>query len=374
MPSFAAPAKAQAAGGGSPAAFQISKPAAMCGVSKQPLMIFCITYDKAICVSCAIDPARCKSHDTRQLASIVSCVRDAHAAWLQLRDGRPQQLHAEIERVDAAAEAAIQAIREEAEELKVELQRACVGELEGRLEEQAQLLADVEIAAASPEAAVAGSEACRCLRTAVTRGPRAPDEGCGGGRFEAVAAAAAGGGGGCGGGASGARVRRLGRIVVKGFAAAVRPRAVGAVAAVGAGFQRAFSSKGAGNGQFNRPFCAAFDHEGNVAVSDLDNHRIQVMRYSDGQHLRTIGQQGAGNGQFNQPYGVALDGAGHLIVAEYGNHRLQVLNYADGSHVRTIGSYGSGIGQFGYPSGVAIDGDGRIIVCDPGNNRMQVLQ
>lgn len=51
-----------------------------------------------------------------------------------------------------------------------------MGELEGRLEEQAQLLADVEITAASPQAAVAGSEACRCLRAAVTRGPREPDE------------------------------------------------------------------------------------------------------------------------------------------------------------------------------------------------------
>ncbi len=29
-------------------------------------------------------------------------------------------------------------------------------------------------------------------------------------------------------------------------------------------------------------------------------------------------------------------GAGHLVVVEYGNHRVQVLNYADGSHVRTI--------------------------------------
>jgi hypothetical protein len=85
------------------------------------------------------------------------------------------------------------------------------GGLEGTLQEQAQLLADVEIAAASPEAGVAGSEACRCLRTAATRGPRAPGAGAGGGRFEAVAG---GGGGGlvevaCG------RGRRLGRIVVR---------------------------------------------------------------------------------------------------------------------------------------------------------------
>ncbi len=62
------------------------------------------------------------------------------------------------------------------------------------------------------------------------------------------------------------------------------------------------------------------------------------MRYSDGQHLRTIGQQGAGNGQFMNPWGIALDGAGHLVVVVHTNQRVQVLNYADGSHVRTIGS------------------------------------
>ena len=97
IPSFAAPAKTLGAGGGCAAAPQVSKPAALCGFSKQPLTVFCMTCDKAICASCAIDVARCESHDTRQLSSIVSCVRDAHAAWLQMRNGRPQQLQAEIE-------------------------------------------------------------------------------------------------------------------------------------------------------------------------------------------------------------------------------------------------------------------------------------
>ena len=184
IPSFAAPAKPLGA------APQILKPFAMCALSKQPLMVFCMTCDKSICVSCAIDPARCKSHDTQQLSSIISCVRDAHASWLQLFAARPQQLQAQIQRVDAAADAAIESftleVRQEQAQLKAELQRACVGDLEVTLQEQAQLLADVEIAAASPEAAVAGSEACRCLRAAVTRGSQAPDAGCGGGRFESV--------------------------------------------------------------------------------------------------------------------------------------------------------------------------------------------
>jgi tripartite motif-containing protein 71 len=69
-----------------------------------------------------------------------------------------------------------------------------------------------------------------------------------------------------------------------------------------------------------------------------------------------------------------LDGAGNIVVADYENHRVQVLRYSDGSHVRTIGSEGRGNGQFDCPYGVLIDGEGRIIVSDCSNHRIQVLQ
>jgi DNA-binding beta-propeller fold protein YncE len=91
--------------------------------------------------------------------------------------------------------------------------------------------------------------------------------------------------------------------------------------------------------------------------------------------LRTIGSAGNGAGQFNEPRGVAFDGAGNIIVADCFNHRVQVLRYSDGRHVRTLcGSQGSGNGQFNGPWGVAVDGQGRIIVSDCYNNRIKVLQ
>jgi len=149
---------------------------------------------------------------------------------------------------------------------------------------------------------------------------------------------------------------------------------LGGVAGAGAGFVRAIGSRGAGDGQFNQP-CGgvAFDGEGNLVVSDCDNHRIQVFRYIDGAHLRTIGSFGAGNGQFNYPWGIAFDGAGHIIVSECFNHRVQVLRYSDGAHVITIGgSQGSGNGQFDYPRGIAVDGEGNFAVYDSDNYRVQV--
>jgi len=70
------------------------------------------------------------------------------------------------------------AIREEAAELKLELQRACVGDVAGVIREQAQLLADVELAAASADGCVEGSEAARCLLAAVHTRPSAAAAGC----------------------------------------------------------------------------------------------------------------------------------------------------------------------------------------------------
>ncbi len=97
-----------------------------------------------------------------------------------------------------------------------------------------------------------------------------------------------------------------------------------------------------------------------------------MQRWSAFAHYRQ--QRGSGAGQFNGPCGVAFDSAGHIIVADWLNHRVQVLRYSDGSHVRTIGSLGCGNGQFSSPYGVLIDGQGRIIVSDSCNHRIQVLQ
>jgi DNA-binding beta-propeller fold protein YncE len=144
----------------------------------------------------------------------------------------------------------------------------------------------------------------------------------------------------------------------------------------GGSYIRSIGSKGSGNGQFGEgDGGVAFDGEGNLVVADNGNHRVQVLHYSDGAHVRTIGSEGTGAGQFYHPSGVAFDAAGHIVVVERGNHRVQVLRYSDGAHVRTIGNQGSGNGQFYSPcGGIAIDSDGRIVVADTGNHRVQVLE
>ncbi len=52
---------------------------------------------------------------------------------------------------------------------------------------------------------------------------------------------------------------------------------------------------------------------------------MQVLRYADGAHVRTIGSYGSGNRQFSSPYGgIAIDSDGRMVVADYGNHSVVV--------------------------------------------------
>jgi hypothetical protein len=138
----------------------------------------------SICTNCVIDSSRCKSHNTRPFDAILSGIRDTHAAWVALLEGRPEKVQAECNRVTAAADAAVQAIRAEEADLKQQLQRVFVDELDDVIREQA----DVEFAAASSRAAVADSEESRCLLAAATREPRPPPPGAGGEKFEVAAA------------------------------------------------------------------------------------------------------------------------------------------------------------------------------------------
>ncbi len=142
---------------------------------------------------------------------------------------------------------------------------------------------------------------------------------------------------------------------------------------------RSICSKGRGEGQLSGHGCVAFDDEGNLVVGDNGGvfnaciQRIQVLRYRDGLHLRTIGGRGGGPGKFSWLEGFALDLYGQLVVVDGNSYNVQVLRYRDGAHVRTIGGKGRDEGRFKYPQSVAIDGDGRVVVCDSHNCRVQVL-
>jgi len=96
-------------------------------------------------------------------------------------------------------------------------------------------------------------------------------------------------------------------------------------AAAGAAYEYAgkWGTPGTGNGQFNGAFGIALASNGNVYVTDLDNHRVQYFT-STGSFLGKWGSYGSGNGQFNRPVDVAVKPSGASVyVADNRNHRVQ---------------------------------------------------
>lgn len=96
------------------------------------------------------------------------------------------------------------------------------------------------------------------------------------------------------------------------------------------------------------------------------------------QHVTDWGGQGAGTASFNAPGEMALDTSGNIYVSDMNNHRIQVLD-PTGTFIKRIGrnhgdgSYGSNDGEFTKPRGIAFNNSGFMFVCDSEQNRVQVF-
>ncbi|ETR68585.1 MAG: NHL repeat containing protein [Candidatus Magnetoglobus multicellularis str. Araruama] len=146
--------------------------------------------------------------------------------------------------------------------------------------------------------------------------------------------------------------------------------------ASGASLDYSFGSEGSGIGQFDDPLGTAVDSNGNIYVTDSENHRIQVFTAS-GDYSYSIGAGDLGNGQkeFDSPSGIVIDSNDNIYIADTFNHRIQVLNASGDFSYSLGGSSGSGTdpGLFDRPRGVAVDSNGNIYVVEQGNHRIQVF-
>merc|ERR1740121_1363928 len=138
-----------------------------------------------------------------------------------------------------------------------------------------------------------------------------------------------------------------------------------------------FGKKGLVGGCFDSPCDICVDTENRVVVSDLLNHRVQVLEFNPRTltltHVQNIGQKGTGPGQFQFPKGVSITEHGHLVVCDSGNHRIQVFSIANGfSLVRMVGCQGTGDGLFNSPLAVTSNCAGELLVSDA-SNRIQVF-
>ena len=138
---------------------------------------------------------------------------------------------------------------------------------------------------------------------------------------------------------------------------------------------------------FAAPTGGALDGDGNLYVTDSNNHTIRKVTPAGvvTTLAGTAGSYGSTDGtgadaRFQNPYGVAVDGDGNLYVTERENHTIRKVTPAGvvTTFAGSAGSYGSTDGtgaaaRFWQPRGVAVDGDGNVYVADTANHTIRKI-
>ena len=132
-----------------------------------------------------------------------------------------------------------------------------------------------------------------------------------------------------------------------------------------------FGKYGSCVGMFQYPWGVAVNARDEIAVSDQNNHRVQIFN-SDGNYLRSFGRQGNKEGEFKYPVGIAFHNNGNIFVVDNENHRIQIFS-GEGKYVGSFGGKGSLDSQLTDPCGLSVDSDGNIIVADSGNKLIKTF-
>jgi sugar lactone lactonase YvrE len=132
--------------------------------------------------------------------------------------------------------------------------------------------------------------------------------------------------------------------------------------------------------RFNSPHGITIDRNGNIIVSDTNNHTIRkisperVVTTIAGPADRTGTEDGIGAAaRFSEPVGVASDELGNIFVADRRNRTIRKIS-SSGAVTTLAGSAGAagfvnGAGasaRFDSPTGIAVDAQGNVFVSDGG--------
>eukprot|EP00058_Branchiostoma_floridae_P005896 XP_002591384.1 hypothetical protein BRAFLDRAFT_86891 [Branchiostoma floridae] len=115
-----------------------------------------------------------------------------------------------------------------------------------------------------------------------------------------------------------------------------------------------------------RPGYITVDGEGNILVSDRENHCVFVYN-EDGQFLFQFGGWGSGEGQFKTPNGICTDRAGNIIVVDSMNHRVEMFDKT-GRFLKHVATY-----IMLRPWGVAMAAQGQLVVTEVENNTVRII-
>jgi len=136
-------------------------------------------------------------------------------------------------------------------------------------------------------------------------------------------------------------------------------------------FVREWGGTGSGRNGFDQPRGIAAGRQGNIYVTDQNNHRVVAFDRLGG-YLFEWGSYGSSSGMFLFPAGIAVASDGSVLVADSGNHRIQRFA-ADGTWLGEWGSEGTGEGQFVQLEGIASGPDSLLAVCDSGTSSFSIF-
>ncbi|XP_053676126.1 protein wech [Anopheles nili] len=137
-----------------------------------------------------------------------------------------------------------------------------------------------------------------------------------------------------------------------------------------------FGSYGKESGQFQYPWDVAVNTKGEILVTDSRNHRIQLFS-PDGLFISRYSFDGVNHSRYlkglTTPRGACFTPQGDIIISDFENHRLLLIDATLSKVLAAKGHEGSAVHEFSRPSGICCDDDGRVIVADSKNQRVLVF-
>ena len=105
---------------------------------------------------------------------------------------------------------------------------------------------------------------------------------------------------------------------------------------------RQMGSKGGNPVQLSGPDDVTFINDDEILVVEESNHRVQQFNvHSEQNFVNSFGLYGTGDGNFKNPTSDCMDDEGRIIVSDLNNHRVQVLT-RDGAPILKFGDNGPG--------------------------------
>jgi len=145
---------------------------------------------------------------------------------------------------------------------------------------------------------------------------------------------------------------------------------------------REFGTRGPDEGQFDYPRAAAEFSDGDLAIADTNNTRIQRIEPS-GEITATVKWvqgvpprfQDDPETVFGVPSGICIDDQDRVFVLDGFRHAIQVLDGETGEIIHTFEDLeGNADGLFYLPTGIAYMGDSTFVVTDSYNDRVQIFR